>query len=63
MPGCPKCLTAEKSKDLTPFKPTASDWITAVLEDVPPVIVSPATKVPLTLDNTKTPCITFPDEV
>ena len=29
---------------------------------MPPVIVSPATKVPLTLEQTTTPCNTFPDE-
>ena len=33
-----------------------SDCITAVLLDEPPVIVSPALNVPLTLDITTTPC-------
>jgi len=34
-----------------------------VLDEVPPVIVSPATNEPLTLDKTATPCKTFPEEV
>ena len=51
-----------KIKTLTPLNPTASDWIVAVFDDVPPVIVSPALKSPLTLDKITTPWVAVADE-
>ena len=62
-PAIAICLTCGISNAVTPFKPTASAWITAVLLDVPPVIVSPATKSPCTFDTTTTPCAAVPPEV
>ena len=55
-PAIPSCLTCGKSKVVTPLNPTALACITAVLEEVPPVIVSPGTKVPVTSDTIATPC-------
>ena len=63
LPAIASCLTDEKSFEVTPFNPAASAWITAVLLDVPPVIVSPAAKVPCTFDTITTPCAAAPPEV
>ena len=63
LPAIASCLTAVKSCEVTPLKPTASAWITAVLLDVPPVIVSPVAKVPCTFDTITTACAAAPPEV
>ena len=60
-PAIPSCLTCGKSKVVTPLNPTALACITAVLEEVPPVIVSPGTKVPVTSDTIATPCAAVAD--
>ena len=49
------CFISDGVYSVTPYQPTAFPCISAVLEDEPPVIVSPATKAPNTLFTTTTP--------
>ena len=54
------CFTDEKSQFLTPLNPTASDCIVASLPETAPLITSPGTNSPLTLETAITPCRAFP---